>query len=109
VTGGPPVPLREVAHARVGDKGNLLTVMVRSFEPEWFPVLLAELTAERVLAELSPRIVEVEARYELEHLQALLFRCRRADGDGVTTSLHLDAHGKSLGALLLDGVLLGRP
>lgn len=94
--------LREVAHARVGDKGNLLTIMVRSFDAAWFGPLCDELSEARVLAALAPRVVAVEARYELPQFNALVFRCRRSAGDTVTESLHLDAHGKTLGAVLLD-------
>ena len=41
-------------------------------------------------------------RYELPHLGALNFVMTRALGGGVTRSLALDAHGKSLSSLLLD-------
>jgi hypothetical protein len=94
--------LRELAHARVGDKGNVLTIMVRAFDAADYPELCRALPPARVLAALAPRIVDVEARYELPQFQSVLFRCRRAPGDTVTMSLHLDAHGKALGALLLD-------
>jgi hypothetical protein len=41
-------------------------------------------------------------RYELPQLGALNFVLRNALGGGVTRSLALDAHGKSLSSALLD-------
>ena len=41
-------------------------------------------------------------RYELPHLGALQFIGEDALGGGVTTSLAVDAHGKSLSAALLE-------
>ena len=41
-------------------------------------------------------------RFELPHLHALQFVCERALAGGVTTSLSLDAHGKSLSSALLE-------
>ena len=57
--------LRDIAHARTGDKGDI-------------------------------------TRFELPHLGALNFVMTRALRGGVTRSLALDAHGKSLSSLLLN-------
>jgi hypothetical protein len=42
------------------------------------------------------------AGYELPNLHALQFVCERALDTGVTTSLALDPHGKSLSYALLE-------
>ena len=42
------VQLREVAHARAGDKGNRSNVSVWVFDPQHYAAVKAQLTAERV-------------------------------------------------------------
>jgi hypothetical protein len=44
-------------------------------------------------------------RYELPQLGALQFACTQALNGGVTTSLALDAHGKSLSSALLEMIV----
>jgi hypothetical protein len=41
-------------------------------------------------------------RYELPNISSLLFVCENALAGGVTISLALDAHGKSLSSALLE-------
>ncbi|MFF5986878.1 AtuA-related protein [Prauserella flavalba] len=97
-----PVPLRELAHCRAGDKGNLATLSVFPYDDALFGVLLREVTAERVRGHLAEWLDGEVRRYELPHLPALQFVCERTSGAGVTTSLELDTHGKTLGTLLLS-------
>ena len=50
-----------------------------------------------------PAIVHGEIRrFELPHLSALQFVCEGALAGGVTTSLAMDAHGKTLSYALLE-------
>jgi hypothetical protein len=94
--------LREIAHSRTGDKGNSSNISVIAYRAEHYPLLLAQVTAERVRA-LFAGVVEGEVvRYELPNIAALNFVMSRALGGGVTRSLGLDAHGKSLSSALLD-------
>lgn len=94
--------LRNIAHARTGDKGETCNISLIAFDARDYRRLLAHATPERV-AELFAGIVRGEVtRYELPQLGALNFVMTRALGGGVTRSLALDAHGKSLSALLLD-------
>ena len=44
-------------------------------------------------------------RYELPNLHALQFVCERALDTGVTTSLAIDPHGKTLSYALLEMVI----
>ena len=93
--------LREIAHARAGDKGDTCNISLIAFDARDYPRLLAHATAERV-KDLFAGIVNGEVtRYELPQLGALNFVITGALGGGVTRSLSLDAHGKSLSALLL--------
>ena len=61
-----------------------------------------KLTVEAVKRHLDGIVKGDLVRYELPHLWALQFVGRDALGGGVTTSLALDAHGKSLSAALLE-------
>ena len=89
------VPLHEVAHARAGDKGNRLNVSVAAYHPDLWPVLLAQVTAERVHALFRHRGATAVARYELPNLHALNFVVDEVLEGGVNASLNLDIHGKT--------------
>jgi len=93
--------LRDIAHARTGDKGDICNISLIAFDARHYPRLLAHATPERVGALFAGiGIVDVR-RYELPRLGALNFVITGALSGGVTRSLALDAHGKSLSALLL--------
>ncbi|MGF6602632.1 hypothetical protein P3T23_007384 [Paraburkholderia sp. GAS448] len=94
--------LRELAHSRTGDKGNTLNVSVICRDAGHYEHLRQELTAERVKAHLSDVVRGDVVRYELPNLAAFNFVLGQALGGGVTRSLALDAHGKSLSSALLD-------
>jgi hypothetical protein len=94
--------LRDIAHARTGDKGDTCNISLIAFDERDYPRLLERATAERVKALFGGMVRGDVTRYELPHLGALNFVMRRALGGGVTRSLSLDAHGKSLSSLLLD-------
>lgn len=96
------VTLYDVAHSRAGDKGTLNTVSLIPYDDSWYTTLRRVVTAERVGEHLGDRITPPVKRYELDGLHTLLFICRRRPGDSVTTSLYLDAHGKSLSSALLE-------
>ena len=66
-----------------------------------YPLLVRELTAERVRAQLARHVDGEVRRYELPLLPALQFVCTGVRDGGVTTSLALDTHGKSLSSRLL--------
>ena len=97
--------LRELAHSRTGDKGDTSNISVIAFNAEDYPRLLKALTAERVaeyFAELLGDDSSRVLRYELPNVHALNFVLPGILKGGVTRSLALDAHGKALGAALLD-------
>ena len=93
--------LREIAHARTGDKGNLLMISVIAYEETNFTLLQERLTEARVQAHFAHIIDRPVRRYVLPRLAALNFVLHRPDDQSVTRSLALDAHGKCLGATLL--------
>ena len=95
------VKLHAIAHGRSGDKGNRLNINVIAYEQRHWPVLLAEVTAERVAALFAHRGVTQVTRYELPRLAALNFVIEDALEGGVNSSLGLDTHGKCLSYLVL--------
>ena len=99
------VKLRELAHSRTGDKGDTSNISVVAYRAEDYPRLCASLTAERValwFAELLEPGAGPVRRYELPNVHALNFVLPGVLRGGVTRSLALDAHGKALGAALLN-------
>ncbi len=95
------VQLREIAHARAGDKGNLSNVSVWVFEPRDYGAVKAQLTADRV-KEAYPQLIRgAVTRFELDQLHGLNFVMEDALEGGVNGSLNLDSHGKSWSFLLL--------
>lgn len=94
--------LREIAHSRTGDKGNVLNISVICHDSKHYAQLCNELTPERVKAWLGSLVHGHVMRYDLPKLAALNFVLREALGGGVTRSLALDAHGKSVSSALLD-------
>ena len=93
--------LRQIAHARTGDKGETCNISLIAFHDRDYPRLVEHVTAERVRAHFAGIVRGEVRRYELPQLGALNFVMTRALGGGVTRSLALDAHGKSLSTLLL--------
>jgi DNA-binding transcriptional regulator YdaS (Cro superfamily) len=94
--------LHELAHCRAGDKGNVATLSVFPYDEAQFSLLAREVTAERVRAHLAAYIDGEVVRHELPGLGALHFVCHQVVDGGVTTSLALDTHGKSLSSRLLS-------
>lgn len=94
--------LRELAHSRTGDKGNIVNLSVIAYREADFPLLREKLTAAAVKAHFSGLVKGKVVRYELPLISALNFVLHDALGGGVTRSLALDKHGKSLSSALLD-------
>jgi non-ribosomal peptide synthetase component E (peptide arylation enzyme) len=96
------VKLREIAHSRTGDKGNTSNISVIAYDARYFPLLKQQVTAARVKAHFAGVVQGDVVRYELPNIAALNFVMDQTLGGGVTRSLALDAHGKSLSSALLD-------
>lgn len=94
--------LRAIAHSRTGDKGNMSNIALIAFDEADYPRLARHVTAERVRAHFAGIVHGKVTRYEVPSLGALNFVMEDALGGGVTRSLALDAHGKSLSSALLD-------
>ncbi|MEO8838139.1 MAG: hypothetical protein ABI351_05465 [Herbaspirillum sp.] len=94
--------VRELAHARAGDKGNTSNISVIAYDLENYQKLLKYLTPDAVKAHFSWVVKGDVTRYELPQLGALNFVMTQALGGGVTRSLALDAHGKCLSSGILE-------
>ncbi len=94
--------LYDVAHCRAGDKGNTSILSLIAYHADDYPLLVERVTVDAVASHLRGIVLGEIRRFELPHLWALQFVCDRALSGGVTTSLALDAHGKSLSYALLE-------
>jgi hypothetical protein len=95
------VQLQHIAHARSGDKGDTSNVAVFAYEPEFYPLLKAQLSAARFKDFYNGAIRGEVIRYEVDNIEALNFVCHGALGGGVSRSLCLDNYGKALSAAIL--------
>lgn len=97
--------LRDLAHSRAGDKGDTSNISVIAYDLKDYALLEKHLTPECVKQHFAGVVHGEVLRYTLPHLGALNFVMRQALGGGVTRSLALDAHGKSLSGAMLGLVL----
>ena len=95
------VRLVDIAHARSGDKGDTANVGLIARRPEHYPILVKQVTAERVKEHFGEICLGKVERFEIPNLGALNFLLHRALGGGGTVSLRLDAQGKTYSAALL--------
>ena len=95
------IQLLHLAHARSGDKGDTANVGVIALRPEYYPVLVEQLTTERVKRHFEGIAHGPVERYELPNLEALNFLLHNALGGGGTVSLKTDAQGKVLSTAIL--------
>jgi hypothetical protein len=94
-------PLGAIAHTRSGDKGDTSNIGVIALKPQHYPVIVREVTPERVKAFFGDLVKgEVEC-FELPNLGAINLLLHEALGGGGTVSLRVDAQGKTYGAALL--------
>ena len=96
------IPLREIAFARSGDKGNSANIAVFGRTPVAYAWLREQLTARKVEEYFRPLGVGPVTRYEVPNLEALNFILPGVLGGGGSRSLRIDAQGKTLGMALLE-------
>ena len=95
------VPLSRIAHGRSGDQGDTSNIGIIVFDERHFPVIVREVTAERVKQHFGELVRGEVERFELANLGALNFLLHGALGGGGTLSLRVDAQGKTMSAALL--------
>ena len=94
--------LREIAHSRTGDKGNLSTISVIVYKKTDYEIICKKVTKEVVLHHFASIGATKVERYELPQLGALNFVLYNTLDGGVTRSLALDIHGKTLSSFMLE-------
>ncbi|MCA1589935.1 MAG: hypothetical protein LC734_05985 [Acidobacteria bacterium] len=95
------VSLLKLAHARSGDKGDTANVGLIALRDEIYPLLVREVTSERVKEHFGEMVKGEVERFELPNLKALNFLLHGALGGGGTLSLMTDAQGKTFSTALL--------
>ena len=95
------VQLTKLAHARSGDKGDTANVGLIALKDELYPILVREVTADRVKQHFRGICQGEVERFELPNLGALNFLLHESLGGGGTLSLMTDAQGKTFSTALL--------
>lgn len=95
------IELLKLAHARSGDKGDTANVGVIALKDEFYPLLVREVTAEKVKEHFGEIVKGEVERFELPNLGALNFLLHESLGGGGTLSLMTDAQGKTFSTALL--------
>lgn len=94
-------PLARIAIARSGDKGDTANIGIIAVAEEAYPVLVNEVTAERIKQYFRDICLGEVERFELPNLGALNFLLHESLGGGGTVSLMLDAQGKTFAASVM--------
>lgn len=95
------IELTKLAHARSGDKGDTANVGVIALKDEIYPILVREVTAEKVKKHFGEMVKGNVERFELPNLKSLNFLLHESLGGGGTLSLMTDAQGKTFSTALL--------
>jgi hypothetical protein len=95
------IRLNRLAHARSGDKGDTANIGLIALREEYYPLLVREVTAERVKQHFKGICKGAVERFELPNLCALNFLLHESLGGGGTLSLMTDAQGKTFSTALL--------
>jgi hypothetical protein len=95
------IQLRQICHARSGDKGDTANIGLIALKQEFYPIIEKEVSAVRVKKHFAGIVLGPVERFEMPNLGALNFLLHEALGGGGTKSLKNDAQGKTLSAALL--------
>ncbi|UCE39720.1 MAG: hypothetical protein JSW00_19575 [Thermoplasmata archaeon] len=94
--------LREIAHARSGDKGDILNISLIPYEEKDYEVLREKVTPEKVKEQFGSLVKGEVKRYDMDNIKAFNFVFHNALDGGITQSLRVDRHGKTLSFKLVD-------
>jgi hypothetical protein len=110
------VQLIQLAHGRSGDKGDTVNVGVIAKRPEYYEMLVENVTVDRVKKHFGDLVKGKVERFELPNLRALNFLLHESLDGGGTMSLMTDAQGKTFSTALLrmeievpDGLIAASP
>ena len=94
--------LKEIAHSRTGDKGNISVISVIAYKDEDYKIIKKKVTEEKLKEYFKDIVHGKITRYEIPSIRALKFVLEDGLVGGVTRSLAIDIHGKTLGSALLE-------
>lgn len=94
--------LKEIAHSRTGDKGNISVISVIAYDEKDYEYIKKNVTSTKLKEYFKDVVHGTITRYEIDSIAALNFVMEDALGGGVTRSLAIDMHGKTLGSALLE-------
>lgn len=95
------IKLRDIAHARSGDKGDAGNVGVIAYDDKGFEIIKKYLTTEKVKKHFEGICFGKVERYEMPNIRAINFLLHNTLGGGGTVSLKHDAQGKILASATL--------
>jgi hypothetical protein len=96
------VRLREICHARSGDKGFHANIGLIVYDKRHFELIRQQVTAERVKVLFQDSVKGEVKRYELPRMGALNFVLYDSLDGGATRTLSMDSYGKVLSSVLLS-------
>ncbi len=97
----PRIYLYDIAHGRSGDKGDTSNVCVFARKPEFYDLIIREVTPERLKDYFGDMVKGDITRYEVPSLDGINLVMHHALGGGATMSLRLDSLGKSMGSAVM--------
>ncbi len=97
----PKIHLIDIAHGRSGDKGDTSNVCVFARKPEYYDLIIREVTPERLKSYFGDMVKGDITRYEVKTLSGINLVMHHALGGGATMSLRLDSLGKSMGSAVM--------
>jgi hypothetical protein len=97
----PKIYLLDIAHGRSGDKGDTSNVCVFARKPEYYDLILREVTPDILKQYFGDMVKGDIIRYEVESLSGINLVMHHALGGGATMSLRLDSLGKSMGSAVM--------
>lgn len=95
------IQLRQICHARSGDKANNVNAGIIVYNPKHYPVIAEQVTAEKVKKHFGEMVQGDVERYEMPNINAINFVLRKALGGGASDTMFIDNLGKCYGASLL--------
>jgi len=95
------IQLRQIAHARSGDKGDSSNVGLIANTDTAYRIIQQQVTPERVKQHFKSIVKGDVVRYEMSNLRCLNFILHDSLGGGGSESLKNDAQGKTHGQAML--------
>jgi hypothetical protein len=96
------VKLRDICHARSGDKGDTVNIALICYDGRDFDWIRRHVTTEAVMRHFGRWVKGPARRYEMPRIGALNFLIDGALDGGVTCALMIDGHGKGFSTILLE-------